>query len=335
MSYTLDIYRDRLKPSNSIFEFAIFVAFFPQLVAGPIVRAVEFLPQLEDDIKIKKENFYYGIQIFITGFVKKLLIADTLAYYVDYVFANSSLLNTSTVWLGVIAYSIQIFLDFSGYSDMAIGVAKCMGYDLPQNFRMPYISKNITEFWRRWHITLSFWLRDYLYISLGGNRKGKFRTDVNLMLTMLLGGLWHGASWNFVVWGGLQGAGLILHKIYMKKVKIIPTKITVAISWIITYGFVCVSWVFFRTQDFTVAFTVLRKMFFIGDSGVSYYYTAAVILIPVVIILHIVGLIYKFDDKYFFLDLKTQKGAIALVFILFILYYFSPLNTSPFIYFQF
>ena len=201
LSYTIDIYRNKIPPTSSILDFSLFVAFFPQIVAGPIVRAAEFLPQLKVKRVINWDNLFIGFRLFTFGFFKKVFIADNLAIFVDKVFENPSVFSSITILLGVIAFGIQIYCDFSGYSDMAIGIAKALGYELPLNFNYPYIAKNITDFWRRWHMSLSFWLRDYLYIPLGGNRKGTRRTYINLMLTMLLGGLWHGASWNFVVWG--------------------------------------------------------------------------------------------------------------------------------------
>lgn len=202
MSYTIDIYRKTNKSAKTFWDLALLVAFFPHLIAGPILKPSHFLPQLENNVLIKWKNVEYGIQIFLFGLVKKFIIADRLALFADPVFNNPESYSSMTVWLAVIAYGIQIFCDFSGYSDMAIGSAKCLGYEIPANFNMPYISRSITEFWRRWHISLSTWLKEYLYISLGGNRKGKIRQYINLILVMLLGGLWHGASWNFVVWGG-------------------------------------------------------------------------------------------------------------------------------------
>ncbi|PID29353.1 MAG: alginate acetyltransferase [Candidatus Cloacimonadota bacterium] len=333
MSYTIDIYRKSLKPSKSFLDFSIFVAFFPQLVAGPIVRAVDFLPQIERDISISKDNFFKGGQIFLNGFLKKLLIADTLAYFVDYVFANPSVFDSYTIWAAVVAYTIQIFCDFSGYSYMAIGIAKIIGFDLPENFRSPYIALNITQFWRRWHISLSTWLRDYLYISLGGNRKGSFRTYQNLFLTMVLGGLWHGASWNFVIWGGLHGLGLIIHKLYLKWFSPSESFLAKSVSWFSTMLFVMICWVYFRAESFEFSSIMLKKMFVFED-GVHYIYTKFVVIMVMVIISHIFAL-KGYDRKYYFVDLKSFKGAFILVFALFLFLLFSPINTAPFIYFQF
>jgi alginate O-acetyltransferase complex protein AlgI len=339
MSYTIDIYRKNLKPAKTFLDFALFVAFFPQLVAGPIVRAVEFIPQLDNPIRIRKRNIAIGLQIFLTGFIKKLLIADRLAIYVDSVFQAPELFSSISIWGAIVAYSIQIFCDFSGYSDMAVGIAKMMGFDLPLNFKMPYISLNITEFWRRWHLSLSFWLRDYLYISLGGNRCGKFRQSANLIITMLLGGLWHGASWNFVVWGGLHGVALFFHKFYSAVIpkNIKENSVYRVFSWAATYLFVLYCWVFFRAETFSDSFLIIKRMTYpVFSEGLEkYVYLPFLIILPFIILMHLVGKFWKYDDRYYLADLRTFKGAFLVTLSLFLLFFFSPLNTSPFIYFQF
>jgi alginate O-acetyltransferase complex protein AlgI len=212
LSYTIDVYRRKIDAEKSFIKLALYIAFFPQLVAGPIVRASDFLPQLDEERNINFNNFKIGIQIFVFGLFKKIVIADWLSVFVDDVFRTPHVFHAISLILAIIAYSIQIYFDFSGYSDMAIGCAKCLGYDFVRNFNLPYSSRNITEFWRRWHISLSSWLKEYLYIPLGGNRKGHIRTYVNNMLTMLLGGLWHGADWTFLAWGGAHGIALCVHK---------------------------------------------------------------------------------------------------------------------------
>ncbi|UWX56111.1 hypothetical protein NYZ99_07365 [Maribacter litopenaei] len=212
LSYTIDIYRRDFKPTNNILSFFTYIAFFPQLVAGPIERASNLLPQIEKKRFFKKEWFNEGIVQILIGLFRKIVIADTLAIYVDTIYSDTSLYNSSTILLATIFYAFQIYFDFSGYSDIAIGTAKLMGFKFHQNFNLPYFSKSLTEFWRKWHMSLSYWLRDYLYISLGGNRKGIKITYRNLMLTMLLGGLWHGSSWNFIIWGGIHGLVLGIEK---------------------------------------------------------------------------------------------------------------------------
>lgn len=201
LSYTIDVYTGKIEKEKSFLQFALYLSFFPQLVAGPIVKASEFLPQLKENRKVTLSGLESGIQIFVFGMFKKVVLADNISVFVDEVYRSPQIFGSGTVALAVAAYAIQIYMDFSGYSDMAIGCAKCMGYELPVNFNLPYISYNVSEFWKRWHISLSSWLMQYLYIPLGGNRKGRIRTYVNLMITMLLGGLWHGAEWSFVLWG--------------------------------------------------------------------------------------------------------------------------------------
>lgn len=212
ISYVVDVSRAKIDASPSFRKVALYMAFFPRLVAGPIVKAGYFLPQLDKDRKMNAKNFEIGAQIFAVGLFKKIVIADRLAPFVDSIYATPVAFHGFTVCLAVLAYALQIYFDFAGYSDMAIGVAKSFGYDLPRNFNFPYLSRNPSEFWKRWHISLSSWLMEYLYIPLGGNRKGKIRTYLNLLTTMLLGGLWHGAGWTFVLWGGLHGSALCVHK---------------------------------------------------------------------------------------------------------------------------
>src|SRR5262245_23941043 len=214
MSYTIDVYRREIPACRSLWRYAMFVSFFPELVAGPIVRASIFLPQMDRPLALRWRRTAAGLQIVLLGLAKTLLIADRLAVFSDALFASPGAFSPATVAAAVVAYSLQIYCDFSGYSDMAIGVARVIGFDLPENFDMPYLSVSITEFWRRWHMTLSRWLRDYLYIPLGGNRCGAIRTYVNLIVTMLLGGLWHGANWTFVAWGLWHGIGRATHKLW-------------------------------------------------------------------------------------------------------------------------
>lgn len=213
MSYTIDIYRGKLKPLRSMVDFAFFVTFFPQLVAGPIVRASDFIPQIGKKISVTREDLSQGLMLIASGLFKKAVISDYIGVnFVDRVFDNPMFFTGFENLMAIYGYAIQIYGDFSGYSDIAIGIALLMGFRLPENFRTPYQSANLREFWRRWHISLSQWLRDYLYISMGGNRKGIFRTYLHLMLTMLLGGLWHGANWKFVYWGALHGGALALER---------------------------------------------------------------------------------------------------------------------------
>jgi alginate O-acetyltransferase complex protein AlgI len=335
MSYTIDIYR-RETTSVSFFNLALLVAFFPHLIAGPILKPMHFLPQLERDIVIRRDNLMLGSQIFLVGLVKKVLVADRMALFVDPVFSSPVAYDSLTVWLAVIAYAIQIYCDFSGYSDMAIGSAKMMGFDIPMNFNFPYMSKNITEFWRKWHISLSSWLRDYLYIPLGGSRLGTVRTYLNLMIVMLLGGLWHGASWNFVVWGGLHGLGLAVHRFVSntrtKTTKAYSLPLAFA-SWLLTFMFVCTAWVFFRSSDFATSWVVIQKMYLLTDAqGVQWIATGLVLGLPILLLADGAAAMLRQGRQ---LRLERTVGLFIFVFVTLGCFFLAPDSPAPFIYFQF
>ncbi len=250
ISYVLDVYWKKIKPTDSILDYAFFLSFFPQLVAGPIVKANLFLPQLKKKINLKKEDVYAGLWMIMVGLFKKAVIADYISQYNDLVFADPLHYSGFENLMAILGYTLQIYMDFSGYSDMAIGLGRIMGFDLGINFNFPYKSLNITDFWRRWHISLSSWLRDYLYIPLGGNRKGKVRMYIHLFITMLLGGLWHGASWKFVFWGAMHGVGLAIHKALSNILEKVPDRHYINfMSWSVTFVFVIFLWVFFRAAD--------------------------------------------------------------------------------------
>lgn len=261
LSYTIDVYRGRLTPERSLLKFAVFVAFFPQLVAGPIVRARDFLPQLSRDRRFNWNHVVAGSVLILCGFFKKCVVADSLAPYVDSVFAVPQLQTSATMLLGVFFYAFQIYGDFSGYSDIAIGLAKVMGYTFPVNFRRPYFADSFSDFWQRWHISLSSWLRDYLYIPLGGNRRGPRRTYINLMLTMLIGGLWHGAAWTFVVWGGLHGFYLIAQRLVSNIWSPPSNRAMRWVSGVVVFTLVCAAWIFFRATSFGNAMDVYQRIF--------------------------------------------------------------------------
>ena len=276
LSYTIDVWRGKVEVSHSFVKFALYIAFFPQLVAGPIVKAAGFLPQLDQDRRPSRSAVAAGLNIFFWGMLKKAVLADHLSVYVDAVYAAPQAFSSVSVLLAVLAYALQIYFDFSGYSDMAIGSARCLGYELERNFDLPYISANVSEFWKRWHISLSSWLQQYLYISLGGNRRGRARTYLNLMLTMLLGGLWHGAGVNFIIWGGLHGAALCVHKMYLaRRGKCSSGRAARVISTMATFTFVCLCWIFFRAQTLGQAMLVLKRLL-IWRGGVTHIYTWAV-----------------------------------------------------------
>ena len=267
LSYTIDVYRGNLKPLPRLLDYAFYVSFFPQLVAGPIVRASDFAPQIRKPVVITPDMFARGVYFIIIGLFKKAVISDYISLnFVDRIFDNPTLYSGMENLLGIYGYALQIYCDFSGYSDMAIGIALLLGFRFPLNFNAPYRATSITDFWRRWHISLSTWIRDYIYISLGGNRKGKLRQYINLILTMLLGGLWHGASLNFIVWGGMHGVALAAHKLFSQEIlhharSYCPRGIRKWVAILLTFHFVCFTWIFFRQTSFSAGQTMLLRIF--------------------------------------------------------------------------
>ena len=265
LSYSIDIYRGRLKPWPKFTDFAFYVTFFPQLVAGPIVRAVDFLPQCLEPKRATPYQLGWGLTLLVIGLFQKVILADTLmAPVTDTVFANPAAAGTMDAWSGVFGFAGQVFFDFSGYSMCAIGVAMTFGFVLPDNFRFPYAAIGFSDLWQRWHISLSSWLRDYLYISLGGNRRGDLRTFANLMITMLLGGLWHGAAWTYVAWGALHGFYLAVERYLVSllgDVAFFKKKVVRGFLGLLTFILFCLALVFFRAREFGEAFTLLWVMF--------------------------------------------------------------------------
>ncbi|MCE9501607.1 MAG: MBOAT family protein, partial [Leptospira sp.] len=269
MSYTIDVYRGVMYVEKRFLRYALFLSFFPQLVAGPIVQAKDFLPQLQLTKHLKDVRVGRAVYFLLLGFIKKSVIADQISAVSDFVFTYPGHLSSAFVWMGVISYSIQIYCDFSGYSDIARGLALSLGYELPENFNLPYFSRSLTDFWRRWHISLSGWLKSYLYIPLGGNKYGALKTYRNLMITMLLGGLWHGASWNFVFWGGIHGLYLSIERLFSEKFgpdfsqnsKYFPMKILKIVYPLFIFLLVTLLWVFFRSGNINIAFTIFHSLF--------------------------------------------------------------------------
>ena len=371
LSYTIDVYRREIPACRSLWRYAMFVSYFPELVAGPIVRASVFLPQLDRKLEPSRARTVVGVQLILLGVTKKLFVADRLATLVNPVFLAPEAYSQFTVLSAVVAYSLQIYCDFSGYSDIAIGVSRIIGFDLPENFNMPYLATSITEFWRRWHITLSQWLRDYLYVPLGGNRKGARRTYINLMLTMLLGGLWHGAAWTFVMWGLLHGLGLAVHKVWTQRVSHGRRPFHGVVGWLLTYAFVCAGWVFFRASDSETAMLILRKIVGLEPGGASWVYLPLLLIVPLVVAAHAAGAWIAGQEKrtntvpetwvpapsfasrmydsaagialrphraaglYMLLPRPGFVSAFVLTVWLMGLFLFSPVHTRPFIYFQF
>jgi alginate O-acetyltransferase complex protein AlgI len=341
LSYVIDVYRKNFAPEYNILDFAFYISFFPQLVAGPIVRASHFLPQLKKKLSISNEQIGAGIFLIMQGLVKKAIIADYISQYNDMVFRMPQAYSGFENLMAVYGYTLQIYCDFSGYSDIAIGIGKMMGFDLGINFLKPYQAMNITDFWRRWHISLSTWLRDYLYIPLGGNKKGKLRTYINLLVTMLLGGLWHGASWKFVIWGGLHGLGLAVHKLYGKhfKHKIPSTFFGKFASWLLTFHFVIFLWIFFRASSFETAMQMITRIV----KGIDWSYilpfwdTRKTFVIMLLAGFAIHAIPVKAFDKLTirFVRLPFIVKAIAFVVLVQLIIQFKTAGVQPFIYFQF
>lgn len=348
LSYTIDIYKGNLSPCRSPLDFALFVAFFPQLVAGPIVRAVDFLPQLNNhDSKLNFDRVAFFT--ILRGLIKKVIIADNIALFADAIFDSPFDYGSATIWLATIAFYIQIYCDFSGYSDMAIGIARILGYKLPDNFNRPYFATNPSDFWKRWHITLSGWLRDYLYIPLGGNRSGKWLTYRNLMITMLIGGLWHGANWSFVLWGGLHGIALIAYRLWQKNFAGKPnilgkSKISLSIqaffSWALMQYWVLLTWIPFRVTDTQQMLYSVRK-FVVFDFGLPKTHSGLGTILPYAIcIILLFAILHTYSYFKGGLDKQLARLSPNLCFVICILiglfaFLLWPTTEAPFIYFQF
>lgn len=340
VSYIIDVYKGRVAPTPTWLEYAFFLSFFPALVAGPIVRADYFIPQIRENHTTTAQEVYTGFWLVILGVVKKAIIADYIAQYNDLIFQSPGNYNGFENLMGIIGYTMQIYCDFSGYSDMAIGIALIMGFKLAKNFDFPYKSQNLTDFWRRWHISLSTWLRDYIYIPLGGNRKGTVRTYVNNFATMLIGGLWHGAAWKFVFWGAMHGVGLAIHKASKPYLGALGNSWPVkAISWLITMAFVATLWVFFRADSWTDSCIVLASV--AGDYSIAKILAFAsarkiwLILMAVIIAAH--SLPSKFWDKAGTIFVRSPWIVKLLIFVTTVqlVLELQSEDVMPFIYFQF
>jgi alginate O-acetyltransferase complex protein AlgI len=347
LSYTIDIYRGKLKPVTNIMDYAFFVTFFPQLVAGPIVRAVDFIPQIFKPVVVTDSMVGRAVFLIASGVIKKAVIADFISVnFVDRIFDQPTLYTGLENLFGIYGYALQIYCDFSGYSDMAIGIALLMGFHFNINFDSPYQSKNITEFWKRWHISLSTWLREYLYISMGGNRKGRIRTYINLFITMLLGGLWHGAGLRFVLWGAMHGIALGINKFFHE---IFPTQVenkypvrqffTTLFSILLTFHFVCFCWIFFRAENMEIAGQMIRQILFNFNPQIFFEFVSGY---KVVLLIMMFGYILHFLPKSF--ELRTQNAVTSLplalkvllmFFVVYIVFQFKSSEIQPFIYFQF
>ena len=358
ISYTVDIYRGKLTPSKSFWEFALFVSFFPQLVAGPILRASHFLPQLREKLsdsniskKLRTINIHHtavriGVTLIAMGLFKKIFLADNIAPLVDEIFIIPyELLGSFLVVLGAIAFGVQIYCDFSGYTDIAIGAATILGFNIPANFNKPYFATSPADFWRRWHISLSTWLRDYLYIPLGGNKKGNLRTYSNLITVMFLGGLWHGASWNFVVWGLMHGGFLVIQKVFsnyfpsLSNNQFLKSRLGKVLTILGTQYLIFMTWLAFRVEDFETLSYVLYKYViwdFVIDStlfGVLSHNKIPIILILGFFILNYIS--YKRNLVKLLSEIKPVYWIGFLIIVMTSIFFFYDTMPENFIYFRF
>ena len=337
MSYTIDVYRGVLQARRSFVDFALYVSFFPQLVAGPIVRAIDFLPQLDSKPRVTPELLRSGMHLILRGYIEKVVIADNLAPVVEKIYSNPSAYSGADLWIATYCFAFQIFCDFAGYTDIARGCARLLGYEFLENFRRPYLATDIVDFWRRWHISLSTWLRDYLYIPLGGSQKGFTRTYINLMLTMILGGLWHGANWTFLWWGFYHGLLLCITRFFKNDRNQLSTRSTgrwVAVrpfQILFTFHLVCIGWVLFRAESIQVAGQMLKSMFtFPSGAATLLPYLYICVFLYLAMTLH----------EYAKIGVRFERWPVPLrTLILFLallsLAIFIPAKRVAFLYFQF
>lgn len=341
ISYAVDLYRRQMVPAKSTLDFCFYITFFPKLVAGPIIRAKDFLPQMYEKLVLTKLQAGNALYLIILGLIKKAVISDYISVnFVGRVFDAPLSYTPFETLMAVYGYALQIYCDFSGYSDMAIGLALLMGFSIPPNFHTPYKSQSVTEFWRRWHISLSSWLRDYLYISLGGNRKGKVRTYFNLFLTMLIGGFWHGASWTYVVWGALHGIMLVIERFFSQFIKIPQNVVTRFFKVLFTFHFVAFCWIFFRAQSFELAgevITNISKLTYSLDEWGAIFkgYQNVFILVAIGFFTHFLPEKLMHKAKYYFSVSPLIVKAIVMALAFWLVYATASSGPQPFIYFQF
>ena len=344
LSYSIDVYRGNKEPEKHLGIFALYVSFFPQLVAGPIERSTRLLPQFHQKHPFDSERIVSGLQQILWGFLKKVVIADNLAALVNTVYNSPTQFNSTELLIGTYLFSFQIFCDFSGYSDIAIGVAKIMGYDLMENFRRPYFSRTIAQFWRRWHISLSTWFRDYIYIPLGGNQVPALRWYFNLFFVFLISGLWHGANWTFLIWGALHGLYFIL-SIELTPIREAITKFTQLerIPWLhefiqifTTFHLVTFAWIFFRANNLSEAFYIVRKIFTLSSLELPYFKHELLVPLMLILLMEIVHLSQRNGSIRERINQQPTwvRWAIYYAIIIFILF-FGVFENQQFIYFQF
>ena len=345
MSYTIDVYRGDIKTERNFFFYALFVSFFPQLVAGPIERPGNLIPQLKEPKPWNNDDAIKGAKHMIVGFFKKVAVADLLSLYVNEIYNDVESATALGVIIATAMFAVQIYCDFSGYSDMAIGIALLLGFRFPKNFDAPYKSATITEFWRRWHISLSSWLRDYLYISLGGNRRGTARTYLNLIITMVLGGLWHGAAVRFILWGALHGVALALHKMWLSVVPWAKAKgadmnpLMRVLGIILTFHVVCLGWLLFRAEDMNTVHLMLYQIFHSFNTSIIPQFVLGYKEVMAFIVL---GYFMHFMPSKIDSDLQHKVGEASfwwqvamLVAVVWCVMQIKSSSIQPFIYFQF
>ncbi len=326
MSYTIDVYNKKLQAEKSFTNFALYIAFFPQLVAGPIIRPTDFLPQLKNKYKLTKEDFILGISFIWIGLFKKVVLADFFAIYADNFFNDLAPSSFFDILIGVYSFAFQIYFDFSGYTDVAIGSALLLGFKIPRNFFYPYFSMNLSEFWRRWHISLSKWLRDYIYIPLGGGRVKKYR---NIFITFTLSGIWHGAAWNFLIWG-IYHAILLIAEDLLKKMKIFT--LPLILKQFIVFNLICIGWIFFRIENISDIVNILYIDQMVDITNIKVFHVVIFILVFCLLLLEF------YSNKISLIDflLKQNIGfQIVLHSIIFLLVVVMGSFGKPFIYFQF
>jgi alginate O-acetyltransferase complex protein AlgI len=340
IGYTLDVHRGRIQAVRSFADFALFVSFFPQLVAGPIVRATEFLPQMVSPPPVRTRQIAEGLHWFLLGMCKKLVFADRLAEFVDPIFAHPELYDAFTLRWAVVAYAAQIYCDFSGYSDLAIGMAKWFGFELPINFNYPYLAGSIAEFWRRWHVTLGRWMRDYLYVALGGSRHGSFRTAFNLLLIMMLSGLWHGASWNYVAWGLYNGVLLVVHRVWDQALTgrawadaIRSSALYRATAIATTFWLFCVGMIWLHAHDWAGCYRLQAAFLGFHPDGARYLPAWVPLLVALVAAGHLASGLRNLRCSLLYLPAPARAAAYVVLVVLVVVC--SPIQTKPFVYFQF
>lgn len=339
LSYTIDVFRDRIRPTRNLVDFALYVCFFPQLVAGPIERASHLLPEIQNPRSVSWDDLSKGCWLLLLGYFQKSFVADNLAVFVDLIFSKSTVESGLLVWLAGLVFAFQIYGDFAGYSNIARGVARLLGFELMKNFDSPYFAIGPSDFWRRWHISLSTWLRDYLYIPLGGNRSGKYKTYRNLLLTMLLGGLWHGAAWNFVLWGMFHGSLLCAEKSLLGLWKRDPLSLSRSVRfcfWMFHVPLMIVGWIIFRAENHEQRFSFLNLMMtdfrVIGGIGLGY---ASKMLRYVWLLVVLDYLSWWKDDEFYVLRLPAWCKFFLYLLMVYSIIIMGQFSADEFIYFQF